>query len=182
MECVVTSDVIIRSGSSSIIHFCDTVLTQWGRQYCPPDFWLALQQKQEEPVTWIFLTFTKYVYTLTSKKKKCNVNPDRPLRGVLNRPVKIFCTYSGHIYIFYDVLFRFFHVRCLNILKFGHRFHFWDRKKIWCILTNMLFSRSILTIFDRPFYIARDCAPVTARMIPNVWMKSTKHQNKSYFV
>ena len=42
------------------------------------------------------------------------------LRGVSNRPVKIFCAYFGHIYIFYDVLLRFFHVRCLNILKFGN--------------------------------------------------------------
>ena len=97
------------------------------------------------------------------------------LRVVLNRPVKIFCAHFGHIYIFYDVLFRFFHVRCLNILKFVHRYNFWDRQKCWCILTDMLFSRSILTIFDRPFYIARDPGPVSARMIPNVWMMSTKH-------
>ena len=90
------------------------------------------------------------------------------LRGVSNRPVKIFCAYFGHIYIFYDVLLRFFHVRCLNILKFGDRYDFWDRKFFLCILTDMLFSRSILTIFDRPFYIARDRAPVSARMIPNV--------------
>ena len=73
-----------------------------------------------------------------------------------------------HMYIFYDVSFRFYHVRCLNILQFGHRFHFWCRKKNCCILTDMLFSRSILTIFDQPFYIARDRAPVSARMIPNV--------------
>ena len=97
------------------------------------------------------------------------------LRGVLNWPVKIFCTYFGHIYIFYDVLFQFFHVMCLNILKFGHRYNFWDRKKFWCTLTDMLFSGSILTIFDWPFYIARDRAPVSARMIPNVWVRSTKH-------
>ena len=43
----------------------------------PPDFWQALQQKLEEPVTWIFSTFPKYVFTLTSKKKKGYVNPDR---------------------------------------------------------------------------------------------------------
>ena len=97
------------------------------------------------------------------------------LRGVLNWLVKIFCAYFGHIYIFYDVLFRFYHVRCLNILKFGHWFNFLDRKFFWCILTDLLFSRSILTIFDRPFYIARDRAPVSARMIPNVCMRSTKH-------
>ena len=74
------------------------------------------------------------------------------LRGVSNRPVKIFCAYFGHIYIFYGVLLRFFHVRCLNILKFGNRYNFWDTKKCWCILTDLLFSCSILTIFDRPFY------------------------------
>ena len=88
------------------------------------------------------------------------MNPDRVAeRGMLNRPVKIFCAYFGHIYFFYDIIL--IHVRCLNILKFDHR------KKIWCILTDMLLSRSILTIFDRPFYIPRDRAPVSARMIPN---------------
>ena len=82
-----------------------------GGQYCPPDFWWDLQEKLEEPVTWIFLTFPKYVYTLTSKKKNVMLNLTGLLRGVLNRPVKIFCTYFGHIYIFNDVLFRFYHVR-----------------------------------------------------------------------
>ena len=36
------------------------------------------------------------------------------------------------------------------------------------VLTGLLFSSSILTIFDRPFYIARDHAPVSVHMIPNV--------------
>ena len=44
------------------------------------------------------------------------------MRGFLNRPVKIFCANFGKIYNFYDVLFRFYHVRSLNILKFGHIF------------------------------------------------------------
>ena len=35
-----------------------------------PDFWQALQQKQYKLVTYIFLTIPKYVYTLTSMKKK----------------------------------------------------------------------------------------------------------------
>ena len=60
------------------------------------------------------------------------------------------------------------------MLKFGHRFYFWDRKNILCTLTDVFFSSGILTIFDRPFYIARDSAPVSARMIPNVLMRSTK--------
>ena len=85
------------------------------------------------------------------------------LRGLLNWPVKIFCAYFGHIYVFYDVLLRLYHVRCLNLLKFGHRLNFWDRNKFWCILTDMVFSSSILTIFDRPFYIACDRDPFSAR-------------------
>ena len=64
---------------------------------------------------------------------------------------------------------------CLNLLNFGYRFHVWDRKKYRCSLTSLLFSRSILTIFDLLFYIARDRAPVSTRMIPNVRMRSTKH-------
>ena len=36
----------------------------------PPDFLQALKQKLEKPVTTIFLTIPKYVYTLNSKKKK----------------------------------------------------------------------------------------------------------------
>ena len=65
------------------------------------------------------------------------------LRGVLNRPVKILCANFRHIYIFYDVLFWFYHIRCLNILQFGRRFYFWDRKKISCTLIGVLFSNSI---------------------------------------
>ena len=55
------------------------------------------------------------------------------------------------IFSFYDVLFRFYHFRCLNILKFGHLFHFWCRKKIWCILTDMLFFAQY---FDHILYRA----------------------------
>ena len=48
-------------------------------------------------------------------------------------------------------------------------FHFWDRKML---VTGVLF----LTIFDHlSFYIARDRAPVSMHMIPNIWMRSTKH-------
>ena len=46
------------------------------------------------------------------------------LRGVLNGPVKIFCAVFWHIYIFYDAFFRFYRVRYLNILKFGHICYF----------------------------------------------------------
>ena len=46
------------------------------------------------------------------------------------------CIYFGHIYIFYDVLFRFYHARCLIILKFGHKFFWGDRKK--CFLLSVL--------------------------------------------
>ena len=87
------------------------------------------------------------------------------LRGVLNRPVKIFCAYFGHIYILYDVLFRFYHVRCLNILKFGHRFHFWDRKNVdalwptcyfravfWPYLTGHFISRVIVCWSARAWF------------------------------
>ena len=35
---------------------------------------------------------------LASDLKKCHVHP--VLKGDLNRPVKIFCAYFGHIYIF----------------------------------------------------------------------------------
>ena len=90
----------------------------------PPDFWQELQQKLEESVTWIFLTFPKYVYTLTSKKKIVIWTLTGLLRGVLNWRVKIFSAYFGNIYILYDVLFWFCHVRCLYIHKFGHIFHF----------------------------------------------------------
>ena len=111
---------------------------------------LSKNWKSQSPESfWLFLNM--YLLWLQRRRKIVMWTLTGLLRGVLNRPVKIFRAYFVHIYIFYDVLFRFYHVRCLNILKFGHRFYFWDRKKIWCILTDMLFSRSILTIFDRTF-------------------------------
>ena len=85
----------------------------------------------------------------SKKKKKINVNPDQLAeRDVKSAGQDILC-----IFIFYDELFRFYHVSCLNILKFGHRFYFWNRKIFWCTLTGVLFSSGILTIFDRPFYV-----------------------------
>ena len=66
---------------------------------------------------------------MTSKKKKqCNVNPDQLTKRGLNQPAKIFCAYFGHIYIFIWCIISICSCRCLNILKFGHRFHFWDKK------------------------------------------------------
>ena len=101
------------------------------------------------------------------KEDKCNVNPDRLAERSDKSAGQDICAYFGH-YLFIMMYFRFFHVRCLNSLEFVHRLNFWDRKKIVGIWTDVLFSRSILTIFDRPFYIARDRTPVSACMIPNV--------------
>ena len=80
------------------------------------------------------------------------------LRGVLNRPVKICCAYFGHIYIFYDVLFRFYHVRCLNILKFGRKFHFWDRKNLMHFDRHIIFSQYFDHIWPAILYRAWSCA------------------------
>ena len=63
----------------------------------------AHQQKLEEPVTKI--TILKYVHNLTLKKKIVMLTMTELLRGVFKRPVKIFCVYFGHIYIFHEVLF-----------------------------------------------------------------------------
>ena len=123
-----------------------------GGQYCPEDLWQALQQKLEKPANWIFLTIPEYVYTLTSKKKTNFMwTLTGLLRGVLIRPVKICCANFGKMYYFNFIM-------C-------HRFYFRDRKKYWCTLTGVFFSSDIFTIFNRPFYIARDRAPVSARMI-----------------
>ena len=83
------------------------------------------------------------------------------LRGILNRPVKIFCVVYFVVYILdiftfsYDVLFRFYIVRCLNILNFGHRFHFWDRKifaqyfdHIWPAILYHAWSRAGQRAYD----------------------------------
>ena len=137
---------------------CLNPIRSRGGQYCPPDFLQPLQQKLEEPVTWIFLTFPKYAYTLISKKETIVLwTLTSMLRGVSNRPVKIFCAYFRHIYIFYGVLLPFFHVRCLNILKFGNRY------KFWCILTDMLFSRSNLT--------GHFISPVIVRRSARAWFQ-----------
>ena len=81
------------------------------------------------------------------------------LREVLNWPVKIFCAYFGHIYIFYDVLLRFFHVRCLNIHKFGNRYNFWDRKKILVHFDrHVIFAQYFDHIWPAILYRAWSCA------------------------
>ena len=95
-----------------------------------------------------------YNVYLDLKEKKCNVNPDRFAEG--GQDIYFFvCIFWTYLH-FYDVSFRVYHIRCLNIFKFGHIYHFWDKKQFWRILTDVLFSRSILTIFDRPFYVAHD--------------------------
>ena len=62
------------------------------------------------------------------RKKIAMLTLDGLLKCVSNRQVKIFCAYFGHIYIYYDVLFWIYHIRCLNILEFGQRFHLFDKK------------------------------------------------------
>ena len=95
------------------------------------------------------------------------------LRGVSNLLVKIIlCIFWTYLHFFW-VLFIFYHVRCLNILNFGHWFHFWGQKKIWSTLTVVLFRSDILAMFYRSFYISRERAPVSMRTILNVWMRST---------
>ena len=70
-----------------------------GGQYCPQDFLQPLQKKLEEPVTCIFLTFPKYVYTLTSKKKNCIVNPYRHAeRGVKSAGQDILCMFWTYLH------------------------------------------------------------------------------------
>ena len=129
-------------------------------------------------MTLICLTIPKYVHVYCiyfdfkqTKNVMCTLTG--VLRGVSNWPVKIFCAYFGHFYIFFGVLFIYNHVRCLNILNFGQWFHFWGQKKIWTTLTGVLFWSDILAIFNRAFYISRERAPVGVRTILNVWMKST---------
>ena len=124
----------------------------------PPDILQALHQKLEEPVTWFFLTFPKYVYTLTSKKKIVMWTLTNLLGGVLNRPVKIFCAHFGYIYIFYDVLFGFYHFRCLNILKFGHRILFCDRKFFGAFWLSCFFAQYFYHIWPAILYCKRSCA------------------------
>ena len=122
-------------------------------------------QKTQSPESfWLFLNM-----------KKCNVSPDRfAERGVKSAGQDILCILWTYLHLLWCII-SILYLRCLNILQFGHRFQFLARTKFWGILTDVLFSRSILTIFDRPFYIARNRAPVSSRMIPNVWMRSTKH-------
>ena len=71
---------------------------------------------------WQFLNM--YILWLQTKKK-CHLYSDRLLGGVSNLPVKKFCAYLHFVW----VLFIFYHVRCLNLLNFGHWFHFWGKKK-----------------------------------------------------
>ena len=90
------------------------------------------------------------VYTMTSKKKNIMGTIMGLLRGALNWPVKIvFCKFWIYLHL-HDVLFRYYHVRCLNILKFGPRFYFWGRKKFCaldqCIIFEWYFDHISPTI------------------------------------
>ena len=79
------------------------------------------------------------------------MNPDRLAeRGDKSAGQDILCKFLTYLH-FYDVLFRFYHVRGLNIHKFGHGFYFWDKKKCWCTLTSVLFASSIFTSFTGHF-------------------------------
>ena len=58
------------------------------------------------------------------------MNPDRlAKRDDKSAGQDILCIFWTY-HILYDVLFRFYHVRCLNILKFGHIFNYWDSKNV----------------------------------------------------
>ena len=81
------------------------------------------------------------------------------LRGALNRPVKILCTYFGHIYIFYDVLLRFYHVRCLNILKFGKGLKF-------------LVQIKMLVHFDQHVIFAQYFDSIWPAILYRVWSRA----------
>ena len=121
-----------------------------GGQYCPPNLWEALKQKLFESGIYNFPTIPKYVYTLTSNKKNVTCTLTGVLRGVSNWTVKICCSYFGHIYIFFWVLFIFYHVRCLNILL--SLISFCGQKLIWSTLTVVLFRSHVLPVI---LYLAR---------------------------
>ena len=58
-------------------YICAKLLGPGGGNIAPQTFGRLSSKKSKKPVTWIFLTFPEYVYTLNSNKKNCNVNPDR---------------------------------------------------------------------------------------------------------
>ena len=71
-----------------------------GGQYCPPNLFKALKQKPFESLIYNSLTIPKYVYILQTKTIViCSLTG--VLGGVSNLPVKKFCAYFGHIYIFF---------------------------------------------------------------------------------
>ena len=151
------------------------IRSRGGGNIAPPDFWQALQSPKS---FWLFLN----MYILWLHRKKRNVNPYRLAeRGVKSAGQDILCIFWTYLH-FYDVLFRFYHVRCLNMLELSHRFNFWDRNffgafwptcyfcaKFWPYLTGHFISCAIL----------RRSAHEWFQMFE--WGLKTKH-DKSYFV
>ena len=138
----------------------------------------------EIKTTLIFLTIPEYVlYILWLKEEeKIMCTLTSLLSGVLNRPVKIFCANFGQIYIFYDVLFGFYHIRCLDILRFGHRFYFWDRK-FFGALWPVCYFPAVFWPYLTGNFISRLIAHRSAR----AWFQMfewglQRIYNKSYFI
>ena len=96
------------------------------------------------------------------------------LRGVLNLPVKIFCAYFGHIYIFSEYYSYFIMLGIEIYLIWVTDLIFGVQKKLKHF-DCCLISERYLAMFYRSFYISRERAPVNVRTILNVWMRSTKH-------
>ena len=135
-----------------------------------------LQQKLEEPVTWIFLTFLKYVYTLTSKKKNCNLNPDRLVeRGFKLAGQDILCIVWTHL--LWCIIWN---LSC-KVSKYTWIWSqiFWDIKKFGGIFTDMLFSLRILAIFDF-FFIFDYVLTLSALLIPTLSETQQIHQGYTW--
>ena len=131
-----------------------------GGQYWPQDFLQPLQQKLEEPVTWIFLTFPQYVIYFVLKEKNIVLwTLTGMLRGVSNRPSSYFFLHILDIFTFFLCIITIFHVRSINILTFGHRYNFWDRKIILVHFDqHVIFTQYFDHIWPAILYRAWSCA------------------------
>ena len=99
------------------------LLTQSGLFY--DKFSIKNYTSQSPRYFWLFLNM--YVCTLTSIYKKCHMCLDRLGKGDFksfkSASQDMLCIFWTYLH-FHEVLFVFYHVRCLNIPKFSHWFIF----------------------------------------------------------
>ena len=145
-----------------------TLLGRGGGGNIAPLIFKRLSSKNHYYLSHWSITFWQLLnmYILWLQTKKIDIcTLTGLLGGVSNSPVKLFCAYFGHIYIFLSII-HILSYWCLNILNFGHWYNFWGKKKnlntdfclisyeiFWPCFTSHFITRTQVSIYNKSYFI-----------------------------